>query len=519
MSDSPTDLLRRLARLTPLARGVVVAGALSSALASVAIIIQALAIARVVGDLFVSPRASVGSALVVLALATALRAGAGALATLSAGRLASPLRRDLRRRAMAQVLARGPRASVDATLQLSTRGVEAVEAYLARYVPALAASLVAPVLFVAWLFSQDWLSATIVSVCVALLPLFMALLGAEAKAKMQASWDEQQRLAGYFGDVVRGMATLKAFNRSRDAVNSLDAVGRSLRESTMVTLRVAFLSSFALELLSSLATALVALFLGVRLLHGELSLERAVAILIVTPEVFLPLRRVAAAYHASATGVAAGESLLASLEDAPRVGAPAPARAPALDVADPSDPARRARVAPGGLLLVAGVSGAGKSNLLRRLCTLLEPAPGAVLVDGVDLCELDERQWRARVAWLGQDPRVSGASVREAVTLADPAISDTQVRDALALVGLGVDLDRPLGENAATLSAGERRRLGLARCLVRSPLVLVLDEPTAHLDARGAEELAAVIDALPMTRVVASHRWLRADAHLTVGAS
>jgi ATP-binding cassette subfamily C protein CydCD len=515
VSDSPTDLLRRLARVTPLARGVVVAGAVASALSSVAIVAQAMAIARVVGALFDSAHASIASALVVLALATALRAGAGALATLSAGRLAGPLRRDLRRRTVASILARGPRASVDASVQLATRGVEAVEAYLARYVPALAASVVAPALFVAWLLSRDWLSGAIVVVCVVLLPLFMALLGAEAKAKMQASFDEQQRLAGYFGDVVRGMATLKAFNRSSDAVASLGAVGVSLRESTMVTLRVAFLSSFALELLSSLATALVALFLGVRLLHGGIALENAVAILIVTPEVFLPLRRVAAAYHASATGVAAAESLLDALSEEPR-GEPAPRTSPGIELRADE---RTARVAPGGLLLVSGASGAGKTRLLRALCTLTRPAPGEVMVDGLDLATIDEASWRERVAWLAQDPRVSGASVREAVTMGDPAISDEAVREALASVGLDVELDRPLGESAATLSAGERRRLGLARCLVRSPLVLVLDEPTAHLDPGGADELAALIEALPMTRVVASHRPLRADAHLVVGAT
>jgi ATP-binding cassette, subfamily C, bacterial CydCD len=518
VSDSPTNLLRRLGAVTPLARGVVVVSAFASALSSVAIIAQALAIARVVGDLFASPHRSLASALIVLAVASALRAGAGALSTLSAGRLSSPLRRDLRRRALESVLSRGPRSSSDATIQLATRGVEAVEAYLARYVPALAASVVAPALFVAWLFSRDWLSGTIVIVCVALLPLFMALLGAEAKVKMQASWDEQQRLAGYFGDVMRGMATLKAFNRSRDAVASLAAVGRSLRESTMATLRVAFLSSFALELLSSLATALVALFLGVRLLHGDLGLERAVAILIVTPEVFLPLRRVAAAYHASATGVAAGESLLDSLDAIPRRGNRAPQSAPTLEVVDPRESTRRVTIRAGGLLLVTGASGAGKSSLLRRLCTLSPPEPGTVFVDGVDLSEIDAREWRERVAWLAQDPRVSGATVREAVALGDPTITDEQVREALTVVGLDVDVERPLGEAAATLSAGERRRLGLARCLVRQPLVLVLDEPTAHLDPRGGDELATVIAALPMTRVVASHRPFASDATLSLAA-
>ncbi|MDE3082172.1 MAG: ATP-binding cassette domain-containing protein [Acidobacteriota bacterium] len=511
MSDSPTDLLGRLARVTPLAWGPVVVGAATSVVATIALVVQATAIARVVGGLFASRHAAIDAGLVQLALASLVRALAVASGALIAGRLAAPVRRDLRRRVLEATLARGPRGSIDATVQLATRGVDAVEAYLARYVTALAASVVAPLFLVIWLFTRDWLSGGIVALCVVLLPLFMALLGAEAKAKMLESWREQQRLASYFGDVVRGMATLKAFNRSRDAVASLENVGRRLRESTMTTLRVAFLSSFALELLSSLATALVALFLGVRLLHGELALSNAVAILIVTPEVFLPLRRVAAAYHASATGVAAAEDVLGVLGDAPR-GLDAPISPPGVRLGDVAVP-------PGGLLLVTGASGAGKSTLLRQLCTLDEPPEGTVWIDGIDLARLDRAQWRARVAWLAQDPHVTGSSLRDAVTLGDPSIGENEVREVLHLVGLGDELERPVGEGGRSFSAGERRRLALARCLVRHPLVLVLDEPTAHLDPRGAEDLAAVIAALPMTRVVASHRPMPADAALDLGAN
>ncbi|HET9089256.1 MAG TPA: ATP-binding cassette domain-containing protein [Acidimicrobiales bacterium] len=506
MSDSPTDLLRRLARVTPLAWGPVVVATATSAIATIALLAQATAIARVVGGLFASRHADLRAAIVDLALASLVRALATAAGAMIAGRLAAPVRRDLRRRVLEATLARGPRCSIDATVQLATRGVEAIEAYLTRYVTALAASVVGPAILVTWLVTRDWLSGVIVALCVALLPIFMALLGAEAKAKMLAGWQEQQRLAGYFGDVVRGMATLKAFNRSRDALNSLERVGRRVRETTMATLRVAFLSSFALELLSSLATALVALFLGVRLLHGGLALSNAVAILVVTPEVFLPLRRVAAAYHASATGVAATEDVLDLLVNDLR-GLDAPSISPGVALGDVA-------VAPGGLLLVTGASGIGKSTLLRQLCTLEDPPEGKVHIDGIDLAHLDRDQWRSRVAWLAQDPRVTGSSLREAVTLGDPSVGDDEVRAALTLVGLGEDLDRPVGEGARALSAGERRRLGLARCLMRHPLVLVLDEPLAHLDPRGADELASVIANLSMTRVVASHRPLRADAVL-----
>ncbi|HSN02524.1 MAG TPA: hypothetical protein VLS91_03470, partial [Acidimicrobiales bacterium] len=208
MSDSPTDLLGRLARVTPLAWGPVVVGAATSAVATLALLVQATQIAWVVGALFASRHASIHTALVELALASLVRALAVAGGAMVAGRLAAPVRRDLRRRVIDATLTRGPRSSIDATVQLATRGVDAIEAYLSRYVTALAASVVAPLILVVWLFSRDWLSGGIVALCVVLLPIFMALLGAEARAKMLASFEEQQRLAGYFGDVVRGMATL-----------------------------------------------------------------------------------------------------------------------------------------------------------------------------------------------------------------------------------------------------------------------------------------------------------------------
>ncbi len=512
MSERPGALLARLARVSPLAHGIVALGAVLAGLSSLALLGQAIAIGDLVGALFAHAHAGLAPGLWLLGAASALRALAGSFGPVLNARLAAPVRRELRRRLLVSVLDTGPRESRDAEAQLAGRGVEAVESYLARYVPALASSIVTPTLLVAWLAWRDWLSGAIVILAVALLPLFMALLGAEAKAKMDESFAEQQRLASYFGDVVRGMGTLKAHNRSSDAVDSLGAVGDSLRRSTMHTLRVAFLSSFALELLSSLATALVAMELGLRLLHGQVGLAQATTILVITPEVFLPLRRVAAAFHASASGVAAAGALLGRLAAPRGPGAPAPRAYPGLVLRD-------ALVEPGQMLVVTGASGAGKTRLLRALLTLSDVAPGLIHVDGHDLADLDRDDWRRQVAWLSQDAPLHGRTVREALTLGETRFSDDVLRANLQRVGLDVELDRPIGEGDGTLSAGQRRRLALARCLVREPLVLVLDEPTAHLDPHSAEQIAALIAALPMTRVVASHRPLVGDATLALGPS
>ena len=391
---------------------------------------------------------------------------------------------------------------------------------------AVLASL-APVLLLGYLASRDALSAVIVAVSVALLPVFMVLLGLEAKDKMQERWDDQQRLAGYFGDVVRGMGVLKAHNRSRHNVEQLDEVGQRLQRTTMSTLRVAFLSSFALELLSSLATALVALILGIRLMNGSLRLSVALAVLLVTPEVFLPLRRSAAQYHGSADGIAAATTLLELTAPSSSEGtAVPPTTAPNIELraVAVSGERRHGRVrvsgsiVAGGVTVLRGPSGSGKTTLLRTLVGLRDATPGEIEVDGVDLCSLDRSLWQSRIAYLPQDPRLPGESAREVLAMGDDTITEESMREALGSLDLDLDLDRPLGEGAAALSAGQRRRLALARCLVRRPTLLVLDEPTAHLDERSEALVARAIATLDMTRVVATHRDFAADHVIAVEA-
>lgn len=429
---------------------------------------------------------------------------------------------------MESVLSRGPFTTPDATIQLATRGIDAIENYLSRYVPTLILAILAPFILLMWLATQDLMSAVIVLVSVLLLPVFMILLGLEARDKMQERWREQQRLASYFGDVVRGMTVLKSCNRSQDAVVNLDAVGASLRRSTMSTLRVAFLSGFALELLSSLATALVALVLGLRLLNGSIGLNVALAVLLLTPEVFLPLRRSAAQYHASSEGIAAAAELLERLQrPLPRGHRPAPEGNPRIELerlvvvhaqrlheSEPLDVSFDA----GSLTLVTGPSGSGKTTLLRVIAGLTSAHSGRVLVAGMDLAELEAPDWHSKVAWLPQDPVLPGFSVRDVVQMGDRDIDDGRIVAAMGVLGLDLDLDRALGEGSGELSAGQRRRLALVRCLVREPVLMLLDEPTAHLDALSAQLVVEAISTMTMTRIVATHEVFGADQVVVLGA-
>lgn len=502
-------------------RAALVTSVVAGLVAVVATLAQAVALAGLLAGALARAGEGVTRDAAVLVVATLVRALAAGLAEPAVSRLARPLRRTLRRRTLERVLDEGPAAGPDATVLLATRGVEAVEEYVGRSLPTLVLGGLAPLVLLAWLVARDPLSALVVAVALGLVPVFMALLGLAAREEMARRFDDQRRLAGYFGDAVRGMATLRAHNRARSALDALEAAGEAFTESSMRTLRVAFLSGFALELLSSLATALVAMVLGLRLLDGTLTLTVALAVLLVTPEVFIPLRRAAAQYHASADGLAAGAALLERVGPAPTTGtAPAPATAPRIDLEDvrlgrPGRPAPSAPLAAavpaGALAVVRGPSGAGKSTLLRTLAGLGRPLGGRVLVDGVDLATIDPGGWRDRVAWVPQDPHLPGSTVAEAL---DPSGSGAHEALAAALgrVGLGhLDPGRPLGEAAATLSAGERRRLALARALVRDPLVLLLDEPTAHLDEASARVVEAVVAALPVTRVVATHRPFPGD--------
>jgi len=526
-AERPSALLKRLMRASPLVRRALGVSLVLGLMTTAAILVQAATVATALGAVFYHHDARIGVDVTWFVVATGLRALCVALSEPVTARIAAPVRRDLRARLLRHVLTSGGVESVDATVQLATKGVDAIEAYVANYVPSLVLATLAPAVLLAYLAARDPLSGLIVAISVILLPVFMILLGLEAKSKMEERWRDQQRLAGYFGDVVRGMGVLKAHNRSSQDVAQLDDIGQALGRTTMSTLKVAFLSSFALELLSSLATALVALVLGIRLLDGSLHLSVALAVLLVTPEVFLPLRRSAAQYHGSADGIAAASAVLdlVGTTSVARRRSP-PSTPPTIFLRD-VDVAGEGRLATppvtgvivaGELTVIRGASGSGKTTLLRSIIGLRPVPAGAIVIDGVDLNELDVTLWQSSIAYLPQDPRLPGATARDVLAMGDESISDHDMREVLTSLDLRVDLDADLGENANALSAGQRRRLALARCLLRRPLLLVLDEPTAHLDDVSEQLVARAIHSLTMTRIVATHRAFEAHHVIDVAS-
>ncbi|PSK95597.1 ATP-binding cassette subfamily C protein CydD [Murinocardiopsis flavida] len=414
-----------------------------------------------------------------------------------------------------------PRAGELVTL--ATRGLDALDDYFARYLPQLVLAMLVPVAVLVVVFGADWISGVIVAVTIPLIPLFMALVGMHTRQRTERQWALLNRLGGHFLDVVEGLPTLAVFRRAKAQAAIIRRITEEHRTTTMATLRVAFLSAFVLELLATLAVALVAVQIGIRLMYGLLDFETALLVLILAPEAYLPLREVGARFHASMEGVAAAQQVFATLDEKAAVkddGAAArPAPPPAL-LRGPGAAAPRIRLdgvtlvypgretpalrdaslvfAPGRRTLLTGPSGSGKSTLLALLLRMREPTGGAVRITPADgpeipLADVPADQWRALIAWVPQQPYLFDDTVAGNIRLGAPDADDAAVRraaeraEAHAFVARLPDgYETRLGERGARLSAGQRQRIALARAFLRDAPIVLLDEPTAHLDPDNA---------------------------------
>ncbi|WP_202527328.1 thiol reductant ABC exporter subunit CydD, partial [Streptomyces sp. SID5770] len=493
---------------------VVVLGLVGAAL----VVAQAMLLAEIVVGSFKEGRSvsALTTPLLLLAGVAVARGLVSWLTELAAHRASAAVKSELRGRLLVRAAALGPGwlggQRTGSLIALATRGVDALDDYFARYLPQLGLAVVVPVAVLARIVTEDWVSAAIIVVTLPLIPLFMILIGWYTQARMDRQWKLLSRLSGHFLDVVAGLPTLKVFGRAKAQAESIRAITSAYRQATMRTLRIAFLSSFALELLATLSVALVAVTIGMRLVHGDLDLYTGLVILILAPEAYLPLRQVGAQYHAAAEGLAAAEEIFDVLEQPVRnggTGAVPDSVRLELDAvtvrhagrAEPSLDATTLTVEPGETVALVGPSGSGKSTLLDVVLGFTAPEPGGtVRVGGEDLAGLDLEAWRSRIAWVPQRPYLFAGTIAENVRLARPDASDEAVREALRDAGadgfvaeLPGGLDTPLGEDGAGLSAGQRQRLALARAFLADRPLLLLDEPTAALDG---ETEAGVVDAV-----------------------
>jgi ATP-binding cassette, subfamily C, bacterial CydD len=477
--------------------------------------------------------ATLAGTLTALLIVVAARAAVSYGGEVTALRAAAAVKSQLRRALTAQALRLGPgwlggqRAGEIATL--STRGLDGLDTYFARYLPQLVLGVLVPVAVVVRVATADWISAVIIAVTLPLIPLFAVLVGWHTKAQTRKQWRLLAILGGHFLDVVEGLPTLKVFGRARAQEEVVAKVTDDYRRTTMATLRVAFLSALVLELAAAVATALVAVEVGLRLLYGHIGYETALLVLLLTPEAFLPLRAVGAQFHASMEGAAAAgrafEILDTPVPDGPtgqpaEAGRPARAAAPTvapdlrfaeirLDGITATYPGRSRpaldgvslTVAPGERIVLTGPSGAGKSTLLALLLRFLAPAAGIIEAGGVDVAATDLEQWRRQIAWVPQQPYLFSGSAADNIALGQPGASRAAIDRAAELAGaaefidsLPRGYDTPLGERGLRLSAGQRQRIALARAFLRDSPLLLLDEPTAHLDPVGTRVIASALD-------------------------
>ncbi len=496
---------------------------------AVLVVAQASLLGRVIAGAFPGgdTLAEVAPLLWVLAGVIVLRAlcagGFEASGRIGAGRVMS----ELRARITAHLLGARPaglREQRSGELVATTvHGVDALEAYFARYLPQLVLAVLVPIVILAWIFPRDYVAGGILLVTIPVIIAFMVLIGLGARAATERRWRTLSLLSAHFLDVVRGLEALRANDRAEAQVATLGEAGDAYRRETMATLRIAFLSSLVLELAAMLGTALVAATIAIQLIDGNLSFATGLAVLILAPELYMPIRMVGQQFHASADGLAAAERCFEVLDTPATVSVP-PAPAPAPDPAreplvledvvfaypergGPAVDGLSMRIEPGERVALVGASGAGKSTVAAVLLRLLEPASGKVSCGGTDLLDVDPGEWRRRVAWVPQRATVFSGTLGENVALADPQAGPERIEEACRASGLDrvaaalpLGLETPVGESGRRLSAGEAQRVSLARAFLRDAPLLVLDEPTAHLDAESSEQVGEAIARLAAGR-------------------
>lgn len=547
----------RLTSLVPVTKRYMYGAVAVGVIAAVCLVLQAALLASIISRALVG-RASIHALVpdfVALAVVLIGRAGTTFAGEVLAQRTSASVVLALRMKLLRKTLQLGPSwfagEKVGELSVSATRGIDSLDTYFGRYLPQAVLAGLVPLGIMGWVAWQDWVSLLILLGLCALIPITMIIFGRQATKETQRQWRRLSSLSAHFLEILRGLATLRAFGREGQGRREIYEATEGLRTTTMRTLRVAFLSALTMELISGLGVGLVAMVLGLRLLSGSLSLGTALAVLLVSPEVFLPLRRVGAEFHASAQGQAAAQRILAVLDlpdtdpantdrtnTGPANTVPRESKALSSTVGHKVEhscaelriaglkfsfaerslsvlPGIDLVVAPGEHVAVVGPTGIGKSTLVAAVLGFISPDEGVISSDGIDQSSLSGSEWRKRITWVPQTPHLFSGSIAYNLRIGKPEASKQELREVLDAVDLGAvigglpnGLDTQLGEEGWTLSAGERQRIAIARAMLRDAPIVVFDEPAGHLDlateARLSKNLTSWLES--RTVLVVAHR-------------
>lgn len=452
-------------------------------------------------------------------------------------RFSSRQAKHLRLQLLEKIFERGPHLVQEEgsgnVITMALDGISLVENYLHLVLKKMIHLSITPWIILMSIFYLDWKSGLILLTVFPLIIIFMIILGYAAKSRADKQYSSYQLLSNHFLDTLRGLDTLRFFGLSRRYAKSIYRTSENFRKATMGSLKIGILSTFALDFFTTLSIAIVAVFLGLRLINGQLILFPALSILILSPEYFLPVREFSSDYHATLDGKNAFQAIQQILNQ-PSV------KPQAIQVEpwtkDSTLKLRNLSICYGEKELlegtnlsfkgyekigIIGMSGSGKSSLVNVLSGFLPLASGQIYLDGIELEHLNQEAWQKNVLYIPQSPYVFEMSLRDNICFYTPSASQAEIEEAISRVGLQElvanlpqGLDTLIGNGARPLSGGQAQRIALARAFLdKDRKVMLFDEPTAHLDIETELELKEKMKPLMENRLVffATHRlhWLR----------
>lgn len=505
---------------------------------SMCIIIQAISLAKIITGLFFDHKdlSEFSNTLWLLISAIVIRALVTWVVDVSAQRASAQVKSELRTTTFKKALELGPMwmnsTKAVETTTLLTRGIDALDVYFSKYLPSLLLASIAPIILGVVVATQDLLSALIILLTIPLIPFFMILIGKLTSDRVKKQWSSLSQLSQHFADLISGLPTLRIFGQSKNQRQALISNGKKYQDSTMSVLRISFLSALVLELIATLSVALIAVSIGLRLITGSIGLEAGLIILILAPDIYLPIRQVGMNFHAAADGLEAASRIFEILEAESNEDSngtitecdwSSPIRFTDAAIGYSIDGAHVVRgvnltCSPATITALVGPSGSGKSTILNSLLKFLPLQVGTLTIGDIDIAQVDAQALRRNITYLPQRPWVPAGTLENAVKVGQPSASREEIVHACSAAGLTIDgsdsslahgIDTVISAGGDGISAGQLRRIGIARTLLSNAQIVIMDEPTAALDAQTENLVISTLQKLRdagKTVIVVAHR-------------